>query len=224
MKPAQIAILLLVASCAAAGQPTAPSPEKQRAIDQALTAAMSQDELSAAGMEQRYVILTDPVLNEYFNAIGQRLAEAAGLHVPLSIKILDSDENFARPYRDRSLFLTARLISENADGSVISAILAHQVAHIALPPILSPPTRIPGATFPLRFMGGGSGFCSDYNKRSLRSTRLAFWDVQDRFESEADALASELLRKSGLDENPPGPAPLDHLPKHHASLAPTLRR
>ncbi|HLJ50108.1 MAG TPA: M48 family metalloprotease [Bryobacteraceae bacterium] len=215
--PKHVAMLVLVAACGAVAQIRPLSAERERALGRSL----------AADMERRYTVLTDSVLTEYFSRIGGRLAEAAELQVPLKVEVVDADEAFAASLPGGYLFLSAPLIAQNADGSLLSRILAHQVAHIAGDRIRF---GIPGlgtnaATIPLIFIPGPLGFCSRYqDDQTLRP--VAWRRVQKLEETHAETLSADLLRKSGLEVDSPGPPPVDrlHVRVVEDEKPPTLRR
>ncbi len=218
--PANIAVLGLLAACLAPGQTNSPTAAKERALGRSL----------AADMERKYSVLTDPVVNNYFSRIGDRLAEAAGLSVPITVKVVDTDERFAESLPGGYVYLTAGLIVQNADGSLLSRIMAHQVAHIATGRgirIGSQAQLANLATVPLFFNGGPFGFCSRYGRDNQGPLPVAWQKQQKQDELEAEALVPALLQKSGLNLNSPGPPAVNRLGTWRAAAdekPPTLRR
>lgn len=84
----------------------------------------------AMEVEQQAKLVTDPVITEYVNRVGQNIVLHSDAKVPFTIKVIDSDEvnAFALPggffYVNRGLILAAENESE------LAGVMAHEIAHV----------------------------------------------------------------------------------------------
>ena len=82
-------------------------------------------------VEESSKLITDSVVNEYVDRIGQNLVRNSDSRVPFTIKVVDSSEvnAFALPggffYVDSGLILAADSEAE------LAAVMAHEIAHVA---------------------------------------------------------------------------------------------
>ena len=154
----------------------------------------------AEEVEQSARLVTDPMVNEYINRIGQNLVRNSDARVPFTIKILDTDEvnAFALPggffYVNRGLILAAD------DEAELAGVMAHEIAHVAARHATKNMTRAQifnMASVPLIFIGGPVAYAiSEVASLAIPMTYLKFSRDAER---EADLLGLEYDYAAGYD-------------------------
>lgn len=154
----------------------------------------------AEQVESSSKLITDPVVTEYVNRIGQNLVRNSDAQVPFTIKILDSDDinAFALPggffYVDSGLLLAADNEAE------LAGVMAHEIAHVSACHAAREMSRgqlMQLASVALIFVGGGIGYA--VQQIAGLAMPMGFLKFTRGFEAEADYLGIEYMYKAGYD-------------------------
>jgi predicted Zn-dependent protease len=154
----------------------------------------------ARQVEQSSRVVTDPIINDYVNRIGQNLVRNSDSRVPFTIKVLDTGEvnAFALPggffYVDSGLILAADSESE------LAAVMAHEIAHVAARHATKNMTKQQiwnMATIPLMFVGGPAAYA--IAEIASIAVPLSFLKFSRDAEREADMLGLQYDYAAGYD-------------------------
>ncbi|HTR24914.1 MAG TPA: M48 family metalloprotease [Terriglobales bacterium] len=145
-------------------------------------------------------MVTDPVVTEYVNRIGQNLVRNSDAQVPFTIKVIDSDEVNAFALPGGFFYVNSGLILAADEEAELAGVMAHEIAHVCARHAMRQMTRANWAnigTIPLIFVGGGIGYAV-YEAAGL-GLPLTFMKFQRNFEAEADYLGLQYMYKTGYD-------------------------
>jgi predicted Zn-dependent protease len=151
-------------------------------------------------IEARARLLSDPVVTEYVNRIGQNLVRNSDAKVPFAIKVIDSDEINAFALPGGFLYVTSGLILAAQEEAELAGVMAHEVAHVAAHHATRQMTHsqmFTLASIPLIFVGGGLGMA--VREAAGLAMPLTLTKFSRGFEAEADYLGVEYLYQAGYD-------------------------
>src|SRR6185437_9334483 len=110
-------------------------------------------------LEKSARFITDPVIDEYVNRIGQNIVKNSDCKVPFTIKVIDSDEINAFALPGGFFYVNSGLILNADEEAELAGVMAHETAHVCAHHAARQMTRSNWAqlgTIPLIIMAGGS--------------------------------------------------------------------
>ena len=146
----------------------------------------------AQQVETTSKLITDPVIGEYVNRIGQNLAHNSEIRIQLTLKIIDTDEVNAFSLPGGFIFVDSGLILAADNEAELAGVISHEIAHVAAchaaqEMAQTELTNLGSMPLIFRFVFRPFTLNTIYSK----STRS--------FESEADSFGVEYLYKAGYD-------------------------
>ncbi|MGC2161427.1 MAG: M48 family metalloprotease [Silvibacterium sp.] len=155
----------------------------------------------AMEVEKSSHIITDPVVAEYVNRIGQNIVKNSDCKVPFTIKVIDSDEINAFALPGGYFFVNSGLILAADDEAELAGVMAHETAHVCAHHAMREMTRMNIAQIasivPMVLIGGWTGY-GIYEAESI-AVPMTFLEFSREFEAQADYLGIQYMYRAGYD-------------------------
>ena len=151
-------------------------------------------------VESSAKLVTDPVVNEYINRIGQNLVRNSDARVPFTIKVLDNEEVNAFALPGGFFYVDSGLILAADNEAELAGVMAHEIAHVAARHATKNMTRAQiwnMASVPLIFVGGPVAYA--IAEAAGLAVPLGFLKFSRDAEREADLLGLEYDYATGYD-------------------------
>ena len=151
-------------------------------------------------IEKSTKFITDPVVTEYVNRVGQNIVKNSDCKVPFTIKVIDSDEINAMALPGGFFYVNSGLILNADEEAELAGVMAHETAHVCAHHAVREQTRLNYAqlgTIPLIFIGGWTGY-GIYEAASL-AVPITFLHFSRDFEAQADYLGVQYMYRAGYD-------------------------
>ena len=154
----------------------------------------------AMEIEKSTKFITDPVVVEYVNRVGQNIVKNSDCKVPFTIKIIDSDVINAMALPGGFFYVNSGLILNADEEAELAGVMAHETAHVCAHHAVREQTRMNYAQvgmIPLIFIGGWTGY-GIYEAASL-AVPITFLQFSREFEAQADYLGVQYMYRAGYD-------------------------
>lgn len=166
------------------------SLEKERAMGHEL----------AMQVEQSVRLISDPVITEYVNRVGQNIVRNSDARVPFIIKVIDDDQVNAFALPGGYFYVNSGLIMAADSEAALAGVMAHEIAHVAARHATKNATKAEIfnlASIPLIFMGGPAGYA--IRQVAGFAVPMSFLKFSRDAEREADLLGLEYEYAAGYD-------------------------
>ncbi len=158
----------------------------------------------AQEVDRSATFITDPVVNEYVNRIGQNLVRNSDARVPFTIKVIDSDVVNAFALPGGFFYVNSGLILHADEESELAGVMAHEIAHVCARHGTKQATKgeitqlamIPAMIF-IPYTWAGYAIYQGMNFM-IPLTFLKFTRDEER---EADYLGLQYMYRAGYDPN-----------------------
>jgi hypothetical protein len=154
----------------------------------------------AMEIERSSHLITDPVIVEYVNRVGQNIVKQSDAKVPFTIKVLDSDEINAMALPGGFFYVNSGLILACDEEAELAGVMSHEIAHVSAHHAARQMTRMEYAQIgmvPLMFIGGYTGY-GIYEAAQI-AVPLTFLSFSRSFEAQADYLGVQYMYRAGYD-------------------------
>jgi Peptidase family M48 len=146
--------------------------------------------------------ITDPVVDEYVNRIGQNIVKNSDCKVPFTIKVIDSDEINAFALPGGFFYVNSGLILAADEEAELAGVMAHETAHVCAHHAAREMTRLNYAQLgmvPLMIFTGYTWTGYGIYEAAQLAIPITFLKFSRDFEAQADYLGIQYMYRAGYD-------------------------
>ncbi len=156
----------------------------------------------AAEVDRSTKFVTDPLITEFVNRVGQNIVLHSDAKVPFTIKVIESNDVNAFALPGGFLYVNRGLIEAADNEAEVAGVLAHEIAHVTARHGIEQASKgqlLNYASIPLIFFGGIGGYI--VQQVAAIAVPLTFLKFSRGAEKEADRLGAQYMWASGYDPN-----------------------
>ena len=153
-------------------------------------------------IEKSAHMVTDPVIVEYVNRVGQNIVKNSDCKVPFTIKVIDSDEINAMALPGGFFYVNSGLIMAADEEAELAGVMAHETAHVCAHHAARQMTKMNYAqigSIPLIIFTQGSWTGYGIYEATQLAIPMTFLKFSRMDEAEADWLGVQYMYKAGYD-------------------------
>lgn len=153
-------------------------------------------------IEKSTRFITDPVITEYVNRIGQNIVKNSDCKVPFTIKVIDTDQINAMALPGGFFYVNSGLILAADEEAELAGVMAHETAHVCAHHAAREMTRANYAQIgmvPLIMMTGYSWTGYGIYEATQLLIPITFLEFSREFEAQADYLGIQYMYRAGYD-------------------------
>ncbi|WP_158794125.1 M48 family metalloprotease [Granulicella sp. L60] len=153
-------------------------------------------------IEKSAHLVTDPVIVEYVNRVGQNIVKNSDCKVPFTIKVIDSDEINAMALPGGFFYVNSGLILAADEEAELAGVMAHETAHVCAHHAARQMTKMNYAqigSIPLIIFTQGSWTGYGIYEATQLAIPMTFLKFSRMDEAEADWLGVQYMYKAGYD-------------------------
>jgi hypothetical protein len=153
-------------------------------------------------IEKSTRFITDPVVDEYVNRIGQNIVKNSDCKVPFTIKVIDSDEINAFALPGGFFYVNSGLVLAADEEAELAGVMAHETAHVCAHHAAREMTRMNYAQIgmvPLMIMMPYDWTGYGIYEAAQLAIPISFLQFSRDFEAQADYLGVQYMYRAGYD-------------------------
>ncbi len=153
-------------------------------------------------IEKSSHLVTDPVIVEYVNRVGQNLVRNSDSKVPFTIKVLDTDEINAMALPGGFFYVNSGLILACDSEDELAGVMAHEISHVAAHHAAREMTKMNYmqiGSIPLMIFTQGTWLGYGIYEAEQLAVPLTFLKFSRTSEAEADYLGIQYMYRAGYD-------------------------
>ena len=154
----------------------------------------------AAEVDRQSKFVTDPVVTEYVNRVGQNVILHSDAKVPFTIKVIDSPDVNAFALPGGHLYVNSGLVLAADTEAELAGVIAHEISHVTARHGVEQASKgrlLQYLSIPLIFVGGPVGALVQNAANVL--VPLSYLKFSRGAEEEADRLGLQYMWNAGYD-------------------------